>query len=423
MAAGARYRARPVIPSIIWPGFVDALAGVLLVLVFTVSTFIVVQFFLRDELAGQSRALAGLETQIGALADTLALERGRAGELESELQGAASLLEELRASLGAEQSARAQEAARADQRTAELTAMTDRADALVLRVAELQESVQQAVLQAESAERQRTTLQAQLDTGEAEARRLGTRLGETERARDALRGDVESLRAARETAERLLHGANEMAAADRRRVNLLNRNIAALRSQLAALQAQLDAAEGRDAESRAIIHNLGQRLNAALAQKAGELARFRSEFFGRMREVLGGRSDIRIVGDRFVLGSTVLFEAASAELGPAGRADLMKIALVLHEIAERIPPGLAWLVRVDGHSDQRPLRAGGPYADNWELSQARALSVVRYFVEEEALPANRFAATGFGPHRLIDPGNTPEAHARNRRIELTLTNR
>ena len=396
MAAITRQRRpRSAIPSVIWPGFVDALAGVLLVLVFTISTFIVVQFFLRDELAGQSRTISLLESQISELATTLSLERGRTADLQSQLTDAITGFEELRSKLLSEQEARGAVADRARRLASQLALSEEAAIALTL----------------------------ELEKEEAEARRILNLLAAADAARKQLDEEASEASTAQLATEQLLREAEEASAADRRQLALLNRNIAALRSQLQVLQGQLDEAERKDLESEAVIKNLGSQLNAALSQKVSELARYRSEFFGRMREVLGDRADIRIVGDRFVLGSGVLFDSASAELGDAGQANLSRVADALIEITARIPEDVEWLVRVDGHTDLRPLRAGGLYRDNWDLSQARALSVVRYFVEERGLSAARFAATGFGPHRPIDLNDSAEAHAHNRRIELTLTSR
>ena len=399
MAGRQRGQSRPVIPSVIWPGFVDALTGVLLVLVFTVSTFVLVQFFLRDELAGRNETIARLEQSIANLADTLALEQQRAANAEDRI---AVLLSTL---------------ASTENDLAEARSLGQQGRT---RIAELTEELAE---QREASEEAALALTLDLEAARQEAERVLLLLAAADSARSRLAGESEREEALRIAAERELSMTRELHAADRQRVALLNRQVAALREQLLVLQSQLDAAERRDEESQATIENLGQRLNAALAQKVSELARFRSEFFGRVREALGNRDDIRIIGDRFVFESGVLFASASAEIGPEGRADLGRIAQVLREIAEQIPTEIAWRIRVDGHTDRLPLRANAVHADNWELSLSRAMAVVRYFVEEEGLPAERFAATGFGEHAPIDDADTPAAYARNRRIELTLTSR
>ena len=204
-------------------------------------------------------------------------------------------------------------------------------------------------------------------------------------------------------------------------IELLNQQIAALRRQVATLNAALEASEKREAEARVRIANLGQRLNAALARRVQELARYRSEFFGRLRKILSQRANIRVVGDRFVFSSEVLFPKGSAELTEEGKRELDKIANALLEIAQQIPPDINWILRVDGHTDSDPISTP-QFPSNWELSTARALSVVKYLISK-GVPPERLAATGFGQYHPIDPRDTEEAKARNRRIELKLTQR
>lgn len=204
-------------------------------------------------------------------------------------------------------------------------------------------------------------------------------------------------------------------------IEILNLQIAALRRQLAAIEEALNASEQRNKESQNKIADLGQKLNIALAKRVQELARYRSEFFGRLREVLGNRPDIRIVGDRFVFQSEVLFDAGSAALKPEGYPELDKIADTLKEISKKIPPDLPWILRVDGHTDVRPI-ATAQFPSNWELSSARATSVVQYLISKGFSPQH-LAAAGFGEFQPIDTGNTEEAYRRNRRIELKLTER
>ena len=204
-------------------------------------------------------------------------------------------------------------------------------------------------------------------------------------------------------------------------VQLLNRQILALRQQLADLATALEVTETADKEKEVQIADLGRRLNVALASKVQELARYRSEFFGRLREVLGARKDVRIVGDRFVFQSEVLFETGSAELGGAGQRQLSDLARALTEIAVRIPKNLPWVLRVDGHTDRIPIHTP-EFPSNWELSTARAISVVRFLIEQ-GISADHLAATGFGEFQPLDPGSTEEALRRNRRIELKLTQR
>jgi len=245
--------------------------------------------------------------------------------------------------------------------------------------------------------------------------------------------------------------AEAASAESQRQIAALNQQVAALRTQLGQLQALLDDARDRDAAAEVQVETLGADLNAALAQlaaesaaraaaeaeaarlsqeeverlaaEAQELERYRSEFFGRLRELLEGREGVQIDGDRFIFSSEVLFESGSAELADEGLVQIANVAELLLEISDDIPDTIDWIIRVDGHTDNVQMRPGGTYANNWELSQARALSVVLYMSEELGVPPFRLAATGFGEYRPLNPANTPEARAQNRRIELKLTER
>ncbi|GLS30502.1 chemotaxis protein MotB [Mesorhizobium albiziae] len=205
-------------------------------------------------------------------------------------------------------------------------------------------------------------------------------------------------------------------------VELLNQQISALRKQIGALEQALDVSEVRDRESNTKIADLGRRLNVALAQRVQELNRYRSDFFGRLREILSDRENIRIVGDRFVFQSEVLFPVGSEVINAAGQEEMKKLAGAIIELQKEIPPEINWVLRVDGHTDNVPLSGTGRYRDNWELSSARATSVVKYLIEN-GVPANRLVAAGFGEFQPLDPADTPEARDKNRRIELKLTER
>ncbi|MBR0674464.1 peptidoglycan -binding protein, partial [Neoroseomonas soli] len=207
----------------------------------------------------------------------------------------------------------------------------------------------------------------------------------------------------------------------RAQVALLTRQVEALRAEIARLVAALDLEEAQGRDREAQITLLGQRLNSALAARVEELQRYRSDFFGRLRQVLGERPEVRIVGDRFVFQGEVLFAPASAELSEEGRRQVRDLGRVLLEIAPRIPQDVAWVLRVDGHADRAPIR-NARFASNWELAAARAIAVAQLLIAE-GLPANRVAATSFGDTQPIDPGDGAAAYARNRRIELRLTDR
>jgi chemotaxis protein MotB len=205
-------------------------------------------------------------------------------------------------------------------------------------------------------------------------------------------------------------------------VELLNQQIAALRQQIGALEDALEVSETRDRESSTKIADLGKRLNVALAQRVQELNRYRSDFFGRLRDILSDRENIRIVGDRFVFQSEVLFPSGSEIINPAGVDEMKKLADAIIELAQEIPPEINWVLRVDGHTDNIPLSGAGRLRDNWELSSARATAVVKYLISQ-GVAANRLVAAGFGEYQPIDTADTQEARNRNRRIELKLTER
>ena len=221
-------------------------------------------------------------------------------------------------------------------------------------------------------------------------------------------------------ATRALDAEKQVSARALAQVEILNQQIAALRRQLAALEEALSASEQRDRESQARISDLGSRLNLALAQKVQELSRYRSDFFGRLREILGTRPGIRIVGDRFVFESEVLFDTGRAEISPAGLAQMDQVAIALQDLEREIPSEIPWVIRVDGHTDKRPVT--GQFRSNWELSAARAIAVVQYLIVKGVTPQHLVAA-GFGEFQPLDASDTEDAMRRNRRIELKLTER
>jgi chemotaxis protein MotB len=258
-------------------------------------------------------------------------------------------------------------------------------------------------------------LQASLSESETDRSRLQELLasgsGATAAAEARIGALSETLDAEKKVSQRALN-----------QVELLNQQISALRSQLAALEDALEVSETKDQETQAKIADLGRRLNVALAQRVQELNRYRSDFFGRLREILSSREDVRVVGDRFVFQSEVLFPSGGNELNPAGQEQMAKLAEAINELSREIPEEINWVLRVDGHTDNVPLSGSGRYADNWELSSARATSVVKYLIAN-GVPANRLVAAGFGEFQPIADGDSDEARATNRRIELKLTER
>ncbi len=258
---------------------------------------------------------------------------------------------------------------------------------------------------------------------------LMSTLEATQRDRDRLQGllnansaDASSAGGAAAAARQALDAERQMSSRALAQVDILNLQLAALRRQLAALEDALEASERRDKESQARISDLGSRLNVALAQKVQELARYRSDFFGRLREILGNRPGVRVAGDRFVFESEVLFDTGRAEINALGRGELDKLAAALSDLEREIPPEIQWVMRVDGHTDKRPVQGAGIYRSNWDLSAARAISVVQYLVTRDVSPQHLVAA-GFGEFQPIDTGDSEDALRRNRRIELKLTER
>ena len=256
-------------------------------------------------------------------------------------------------------------------------------------------------------------LSASLDAANAEKQRLEGIIASNASAVSAAAGQVGE-------AARALDAEKQLSARAAAQVDILNQQISALRRQLAALEDALSASEQRDRESQARISDLGSRLNLALAQKVQELSRYRSDFFGRLRDILGARPGVRVVGDRFVFESEVLFDTGRAEVSAAGRAQMEQLASALQDLEREIPPEIPWVMRVDGHTDKRPVNV--QFRSNWELSAARAISVVQFLVSRGVSP-QRLVAAGFGEFQPLDAGDTDEALRRNRRIELKLTDR
>jgi chemotaxis protein MotB len=433
----------------IWPGFVDALATLLLVVIFVLMVFMIAQFFLSVALSGKNDALVRLNTEVQELAELLALERSanielnaNIGELSSQLQESVTaqdnLANQLRAliierddlavalsraeaeALQAQRESTEAQSALAEIRGAESEALSEleaerqKLEQALARMRIDEEKLRQAQAFVASKE---TELEAAYKTIEADKETIEAQLAELailQSLRDEMRKEVLAGEAALVEQESLTDEATAQVA-------LLNRQIAALREQLASLSVALDVMEAENEEKEVQIADLGRRLNAALATKVQELARFRSDFFGRLRELLGDRQDIRVVGDRFVFQSEVLFASGSAELEPEGRKQLSQLASALAEIAATIPEDIDWVLRVDGHTDRRPISTP-EFPSNWELSTARAISVVKFLIIRGIDP-NRLAATGFGQFQPLDTGSDEIAFRRNRRIELKLTQR
>ena len=419
----SRHRHRPID---IWPGFVDALTSLLLVITFLLVVFVLSQFFLRATVSGQNEALKRLTQQVSELADLLSLERdantklrANVAQLSTELQSTLTEREQLATQLN---DLKAQSAATEDQLNqarAELESLHRDIEALRSVRAQLESQVAQLSGELKESQGKATDLAQQLGAERDRAKELEAKLAdETERTQLAQKTIEEKDVLLRDKLT-ALESEQKLTAEQRAQIEVLNQQIAALRDQLGAIQKALDISEKTVKDQKVQISDLGKRLNLALAGKVQELARYRSEFFGKLREILGERADIRVVGDRFVFQSEVLFDTGSAELGPEGKAQLTTLARTLLDIAKEIPPDLDWILRVDGHTDKRPISTAA-FPSNWDLSTQRALSVVRFLVSQ-GVPPQRLAAAGFGEFQPLDPGEDEVAYRRNRRIELKLT--
>jgi chemotaxis protein MotB len=328
----------------VWPGYVDVLSTLLLVVTFLMSIFMLAQYFASQEASGKDTALKKLTLQITELTNLLALEKGKGKSAEDELAA-------LQASLA-------------------------------------------------SLKEENTKLSGSALSGDELAKNAQARIA-------GLSADLENQK----------NISNEALA----KVDLLNQQLLALRRQIAALNDALEASEKKDAESQSRIKDLGARLNAALARQVQELQRYRSDFFGRLRELLKNRKDIRVVGDRFVFESEVLFASGSDALTPEGQAAMDQLAAAIVELARQIPPEIDWALQVNGHTDIRPI-ASPTFPSNWELSTARAIAVVRYLIKR-GVPPQRLVAAGYGEFQPLELGKDEASLQRNRRIELKLTNR
>jgi chemotaxis protein MotB len=325
-----------------WPGFVDALSSLLLVIIFLLSLFMLTQFFLGQEIQGKDSAMTRLNSQIAELTDLLQLERSNSDDLTSNL----------------------------------------------------------------------ATLQATLGATTAERDNLAGQIAGFGSGDDGKDAQIASLSTDLE-AERDL-SADAVA-----QVALLNQQLSALRLQIGALEEALNASETKATESKTQVADLGRRLNVALAQRVQDLSRYRSDFFGRLRTILEGRADVRVVGDRFVFQSEVLFGAGEAAISPEGQAELAKLAEAVKQLETEIPADVNWVLRIDGHTDSRPINTP-QFPSNWELSSARAISVAKYLITQ-GVAARHLVPAGFGEFSPIDGGDSDEAYARNRRIEFKLT--
>ena len=411
-----------------WPGYVDALSTLLMVIIFVLLVFVLAQAFLTVTLSGRSHQLDAANQRLAELADALSLEQGKAADLQqsvaqlsqqltvgsAERDKLASQLADANLSLQAATTAGAKLQSQLTASSAQVDATRAQLEQMKQQIAELDKTVATG----------KDTLQAKLSD-------LATLTNQT-RALEALRDELEKQTqdaAARAMTEQQRREAVQTQLADekklgdsaRAQIALLNQQIDQLKSQLASIASSLELQQQTDKDKDAQIANLGQKLNVALASKVEELQRYRSEFFGKLRALLENRSGITVVGDRFVFQSEVLFPVGSADLTPAGVSQMTALAVTIKDIAAEIPPDVHWVLRVDGHTDPQPVK-GGQFGSNWELSAGRAITVVKLLIAD-GVPANHLAATAFGEFQPFGPGDTPDAFAKDRRIELRLTDR
>ena len=387
-----------------WPGYVDVLSTLLMVIVFVLMIFVIGQLFLSQALSGRDEALARLNQQIAELADILSLREQESTELKSQVDQLSGAL--------------TRSTAERDDLRNQLVVVIGERDDLQAQVGQLERQLQsssdkaaaQAALTAEAEKKLEAAYKA-IEADREKINALLTDVAALESLRDELMKKVGNYETEKE----------ELTNEAQKRVQLLNQQILELRQQIAQLSEALDIAETKARDQGVQIAELGRRLNTALASKVQELARYRSEFFGRLREILGDREDIQIVGDRFVFQSEIFFESGSASIGLPGREQLDVLATTLILLVPEIPKEIDWVLRIDGHTDDRPI-SSPLYPSNWELSTARAVSVVKYLANR-GIPADRLAAAGFGEFRPIDTSNTDEGRRKNRRIEIKLDQR
>jgi chemotaxis protein MotB len=415
-----------------WPGYVDALSTLLMVIIFVLLVFVLAQGFLTVALSGRSHELDKANQQLTALADALSLERGKS----SDLQLSVSQLSQQLATRSAERDRLTSQLADVTLAVKAATAANARLTVQLGDQAKITQA-QMADAQAQLAEMKKQiaeldkTVAVDKDTLAMKLSDLAT-LANQSHALEALRDELEkqaqdaAVRATteqqrREAAQVQLAEEKKLGDSARAQVLLLNKQIDELKFQLASIASSLDLTQRQNESKDAQIANLGQKLNLALAAKVEELQQYRSEFFGKLRSLLSNRPGITVLGDRFVFQSEVLFPVGSAELTQAGNAQMTTLAVTIKDIAAEIPSDLKWVLRVDGHTDPQPVK-GGQFASNWELSAARAITVVKLLIAD-GVPAEHLAATAFGEYQPFGTGDTPDAYAKDRRIELRLTDR
>jgi len=412
----------------VWPGYVDALSALLMLVIFTLLIFTLAQVFLAETLSNRDRELSDLNSRLRELSSLLDLEQDKNLQLDERVK---HISDEYSQSLERQyelfgEVERLNKVVSADKETIELQLRT---------LASLQQDITALRELRAQLEQEAGRLSISLKGKEAEvgllrdrSKSLQARLADEEERTLLAQASIEQkdiriqdLFVVVEAGREALEQEKELSTSARAQVDLLNRQIAALREQLGLISNALKLAEEKSQGQALEISDLGKRLNVLLAEQVNELEKYRSEFFGTLRKVLGQNPNIRVVGDRFVFPSELLFDSGSATLGREGKRELAKLAITLDGIASKIPSDVSWILRVDGHTDRQPISTE-KFPSNWELSTARAVSVVRYLASQ-GIHAKRLAATGFGQYHPVDRSETAEAYQRNRRIEIKLTDR
>ena len=407
--------------SYTWPGFVDALATLLMVIMFVLLVFVLIQVNLAYRVAGQDATMNDMRAQIASLGELLNLERKANDDLAAELA---------RISRNLADATRERDALEAQ--LADTSTTLEERESEVARLTALQVDSQAALAAAEAtlADRLAALESAKAALAESQDRIAALELTLEERVAALEASEIQRQRAESDLADATDKNTRSLArigaleeenAASKAEIIQMTNALTALRRRIEELTTLLAEKEAEAARDKIAIASLGKSLNNALASRVQELQRFRSEFFGRLRDILRGRDDVRIVGDRFVFQSEVLFAQGQASIAAAGEQQLAKLAIALNQIAAEIPEDIDWVLQVEGHTDDIPVRAGR-FADNWDLSTERALSVVR-FLATQGLPPNRLAAAGYGEFQPLDSAGSDEARRRNRRIEMKLTQR
>ena len=361
-----------------WPGFVDALASLLMVIIFVLMIFVLSQFFLSQKMTGQDEALVKLRNNLLELGEMLSLERQTTTELTTQLSLLETKIVEVKKNLKYEK----------ELVTQFKEELAGQSNILSLNQSEIEDLKEKLKIKIQDAL--------------------------------LLKNNVEQLEKRINKKDTDINEKSETINANKKEINELISASLKLRNKLSQLQTLLSAYKAKDKKEKVKTINIGKEMNSALARRVEELQKFKSDFFGRVRELIKGRKEIRIVGDRFVFQSEVLFKVGSEELGVKGQEEMAKLAITLMDIEKSLPTDIDWILQIDGHTDNLPVKKGQNYLDNWELSTKRALSVLRFLIKQGIKP-DRLSASGYGSFQPIDKKNTNIARAKNRRIEMKIT--